>query len=281
VGLLQIQVGSTGQFLPISAQDSSLTTGDGLPGLEFDTPGLECSYDRPDTGSVPVALADMTLGVWASGGFKEVDAADQPGDYHLGIPNAALVPGARWVRVHLRGAADMAPVILLVELVTEDLAAVAGRLPAALVGGRMDASVGAMANDVVTAAAIAADAIGASELAAGAVTEIQAGLSTLDAAGVRAAVGLAAANLDAQLDALPTANEGAAALLDLANGVATGRTVRQILRGLASALLGLSSGNVPGEAGELLFRDVNDTKDAIAATVDESGNRTAIVLDLT
>jgi hypothetical protein len=52
------------------------------------------------------------------------------------------------------------------------------RLPAALVGGRIDASVGAMANNVVTAAAIAADAIGASELAADAVAEIQTGLAT-------------------------------------------------------------------------------------------------------
>ena len=34
-----------------------------------------------------------------------------------------------------------------------------GRIPAALVGGRMDASVGAMATDVLTAAAIAADAV--------------------------------------------------------------------------------------------------------------------------
>ena len=46
------------------------------------------------------------------------------------------------------------------------------RLPAALVGGRMDASVGAMATGVVTADAVAANAIGASELAADAVTEI-------------------------------------------------------------------------------------------------------------
>lgn len=81
------------------------------------------------------------------------------------------------------------------------------RLPTSLVSGRIDASVGAMANDVVTAAAIAADAIGSSELAASAVTEIQSGLSTLDAAGVRAAVGLASANLDTQLDALPTTAE--------------------------------------------------------------------------
>ena len=48
-----------------------------------------------------------------------------------------------------------------------------GRIPAALVGGRIDASVGAMASEVVTATAIAADAIGASELAADAVTEIR------------------------------------------------------------------------------------------------------------
>lgn len=50
------------------------------------------------------------------------------------------------------------------------------RLPAALVGGRIDASVGAMANDVVTAAAIAPDAIGASELAASAIAEIADGV---------------------------------------------------------------------------------------------------------
>jgi hypothetical protein len=46
------------------------------------------------------------------------------------------------------------------------------RLPAALVSGRMDSDVGAMQANVVTAAAIAADAIGASELSAAAATEI-------------------------------------------------------------------------------------------------------------
>lgn len=63
------------------------------------------------------------------------------------------------------------------------------RIPAALVSGRIDASVGAMATDTLTAAALAGDAV----------TEIQSGLSTLDAAGVRAAVGLSVANLDTQL----------------------------------------------------------------------------------
>ena len=139
-----------------------------------------------------------------------------------------------------------------------------GRLPAALVSGRMDASVGAMAADVMTAAAAAADLT----------TELQSGLATaaaldavdnfidteigaiittlgtpagvslaadiaaieaqtddigaagagltaaddailtaivalndLSAANVRTAVGLASANLDTQLDALPTNTE--------------------------------------------------------------------------
>ena len=75
------------------------------------------------------------------------------------------------------------------------------RLPAALVGGRMDASVGVMQNNVVTAAAIATDAIDNDALAGNAVTNAS-GLSTLDAAGVRAAVGLGNPDLDTQLTAI-------------------------------------------------------------------------------
>lgn len=52
------------------------------------------------------------------------------------------------------------------------------RLPAALVSGRMDVSVGAMAADVITSSALAASAV----------TEIQTGLSTLSAADVSGAV---------------------------------------------------------------------------------------------
>lgn len=77
------------------------------------------------------------------------------------------------------------------------------------VGGNVTGSVGSIATGgiaaasfaagAIDAAAIATDAIGANELAASAITEIQSGLSTLDAAGVRTAVGLASANLDTQL----------------------------------------------------------------------------------
>jgi len=92
------------------------------------------------------------------------------------------------------------------------------------VGGNVVGSVGSVASGGITsgsfaagainAAAIATDAIDADAIAADAVTEIQAGLSTLNAAGVRSAIGLASANLDTQLDALPTAAENADAVWD-------------------------------------------------------------------
>lgn len=196
---------------------------------------------------------------------------------------------------------------------TEDIQA---RLPAALVGGRMDSSVGAMATNVLTAAALATDAV----------TEIQSGLALaadlatvagyldteiaailadtnelqtdwvnggrldllidaikaktdtiptfptnfaalginasghvsrvtlvdttttntdmLTAAGIRSAVGLASANLDSQLDALPTAAENADAVWDESTvGHATASTYGLLLAdGAADALeaLGLT-----------------------------------------
>lgn len=58
--------------------------------------------------------------------------------------------------------------------VETDTADIQTRIPATLVTGRIDASVGAVATGAITAGGIAADAIGASELAADAVAEIAA-----------------------------------------------------------------------------------------------------------
>lgn len=78
-----------------------------------------------------------------------------------------------------------------------------GRLPAALVSGRIDASVGAMAANVLTATAINADAITAAKVAADVTTEIQSGLAT--AASIAALNNLSAAQVNAEVvDALAT-----------------------------------------------------------------------------
>jgi hypothetical protein len=99
--------------------------------------------------------------------------------------------------------------------------------------------------------------------------------SGLDAAGVRAAIGLASANLDDQLDALPTAAENADAVHDEAVDGAT--TFRQSLRLMNSALAGKASGLGTSTA---TFRDLADSKDRIVATVDADGNRTAVTRDV-
>lgn len=99
------------------------------------------------------------------------------------------------------------------------------RIPAALVGGRMDASIGAMAANVLTAAAMAADA--SAEIAA---------------------------------TWLATVVEGA-------------HTLGDYMRLFAGVLTGKSSG---GGTTTVAFRDVADTKNRISATVDASGNRTAV-----
>ena len=55
---------------------------------------------------------------------------------------------------------------------------VQGRLPVALVGGRMDSDVAAIQSDVITASAIASDAIGSLELSSAAVLEIATSLGS-------------------------------------------------------------------------------------------------------
>lgn len=74
----------------------------------------------------------------------------------------------------------------------------------------------------------------------------------------------------------PTAAQNATELLDQAAGVETNRTVRGALRLILSACVGKMSG---GATTTNTFRDTNDSKDRITATVDADGNRSAVTLD--
>jgi hypothetical protein len=77
---------------------------------------------------------------------------------------------------------------------------------------------------------------------------------------------------------IPTANQNAAAVLDLAAGVETGLTLRQAVRLIVAAAAGKLSG---AATTTIVIRNaVADSKDRITATVDASGNRSAITVDL-
>ncbi|WP_292471985.1 hypothetical protein [Mesorhizobium sp.] len=75
---------------------------------------------------------------------------------------------------------------------------------------------------------------------------------------------------------IPTANQNADALLDRASGIEPGLTPRQGWRLWSAALLGKAHGLGTGTA---IFRDTSDTKDRINASVDQDGNRLAVILD--
>lgn len=76
----------------------------------------------------------------------------------------------------------------------------------------------------------------------------------------------------------PTANAIADALLDRADGVETGFTLRQATRLILAAAAAKLSG---AATTTVSIRDVGDTKNRIVATVDSDGNRSAVTLDAT
>lgn len=120
---LLIKKGTTSKRIAIFIQDSSSTTGAGLTGLTNASSGLVAYYWREDAGNVggtAITLASATLGTFTSGGFKEKDSSNLPGFYEFGIPDAALAAGAKWVVVMLKGATNMAPLPIEVQLTDFD-----------------------------------------------------------------------------------------------------------------------------------------------------------------
>lgn len=83
--------------------------------------------------------------------------------------------------------------------------------------------------------------------------------------------------IPALIDALPTAAENAAALLDLSDGVEVGLTPRQALRLFAAALGGVLSG---ADTTTITIKGAGVATARVTATVDSDGNRSAVTLNL-
>lgn len=117
---LSRRVGSTSEIWQIFIADSSSTTGAGLAGLVFNSASLTAYYHRDtDTTATAISLATMTVGTFTSSGFKEIDATNMPGWYQFCPPNAALASGAKSCGFHLKGATNMAPLPIEVDLQTQ------------------------------------------------------------------------------------------------------------------------------------------------------------------
>lgn len=101
------------------------------------------------------------------------------------------------------------------------------------------------------------------------------GFSTLDAAGVRTAVGLASANLDTQIGTLATSAAVNAQVLDVLNvdTLIDGKTIVEALQIAGSILAGEVSG---AGTGTETFKGLDGETDRVVVTVDEDGNRTGV-----
>lgn len=187
-----IQKDAVSRIEYIFIQDSSVTTGAGKTGLVFNTASLTAYYVRAGAAAVAITLVTQTVtGAFSSGGFVEVDATNMPGIYRLDVPNAAFATGVDKVALMLKGAANMAPVLLEYQLTGFDPAALtwmasytqptgflAATFPAGTVANTTNITAGTIATatavttvnglaaGVITAASIAADAITDAKVAA-------------------------------------------------------------------------------------------------------------------
>lgn len=354
----------TAAAIATDAIDADALAADAVAEINATVDTALSDYDAPTNAEMVAAFTEIKGATWSSAtdtleairdrgdaawitatGFSTHSAADVwtsgtrtlTANTNLNDPTAAAIADAVWDEVqsgHVTAGTFGRYLDAQVANVEADTQNIQSRLPASLVSGRIDASVGAMATDTLTAAALAADAVSeiqsglatsasisalndisaadvATELATydgptnaemvAAFTEIKGatwssitdtleairdrgdaawitatGFSTLDAAGVRTAIGLASANLDTQLAAIPTASENATGLLDLANGVEAGITLRQAQRVQLAEASGVVS--LPTST-QVLFKSPAGTVNRIDATVTSAGARTSVTLD--
>lgn len=241
---------------------------------------------------------------WATNPDVTSTFAILPGAQSIGVNGDTAQTGDAYAIVNsgTHGNAALKTLIDTVDnFVDTEIADIQARLPAALVGGRIDSSVGAMAANVLTAAAINADAITDAKVAAdvtiaavtGAVGSVTGGVTvttnndktgyalgvggigaTAFAAGAIDAAAIAADAIGASELAADAANEIRDAVFARAFSAAYGSyTLDELLKLFAAVLVGKASGMATATA---TFRNLADTADTVVATVDANGNRTAV-----
>lgn len=117
-----IKAGATSQSIYVCILDSTSTTGGRKTGLAYNTASLTAYYTLNGGSATAITLATLAAAnsAYSSGGFKEVDATNQPGIYRLDLPNAAIASGPSVV-VTLKGASGMVQVDVDIQLVAVDL----------------------------------------------------------------------------------------------------------------------------------------------------------------
>jgi len=274
---LTIKKGSTDVTVYCFIQASNVTTGAGLTGLTFETANLVASYVRPLAARAAITLTTLAAAdsAHSDGGFKEIDATNMPGVYRLDLPDAVCATGVNSVVVMLKGAENMSPLLLEIQLTDFDLNSTSNA-----VGTAASVTAGVtLADDAITSAKFdesTAFPVKSADTGATAIARVGADSDTLE-------------TLSNQMDAIKTETASiledtgtdgvvltAGAVDAILDEVVVGTyTMRQLLTVFASALAGKLSG---GGTTTLTFRGINDASDVIVATVDANGNRSDLTI---
>lgn len=241
------------------------------------------------TGVHHVAIDLSSSGTYAAGSECQVvlSGSTIDGQTVNAVLGSFSIERAGGVLALLKGTNSLAQIRTDIAGVQTDTDNIQTRLPAALVGGRMDANVGAVANDAITAAGLASDVgseIGTAVWATGtrSLTVLDEDSTSIDLdATIRGAVGLSSANLDTQLDALPTAVENATAVWGAGARTLTAldedsttidldATVRAAV-GLAAANLDTQLGAIDANVDAIL--DDTGTSGVVVASASKTGYR--------
>lgn len=117
---LQIVRGAASQRLQLYLKSASTAYPSPLTGLAYNTPGLRAAWFRDgDAVATPILLTSGTAGVFAAGGFLEIDAINLPGLYELGVPDAVWI-GATRATLVISGAAGLVEEVIEVQLTGND-----------------------------------------------------------------------------------------------------------------------------------------------------------------
>lgn len=285
----------------------------GTPETGLTIANIDATYVRNRAAAVKndlTALAAVTTAHTDNQGI-EIDATNAPGLYRIDFPDAAFATGVDKVILSIT-CTGCDPAMMFIELtdnevvdvytrigapagasISADVAAVKtetasiqtdtndiqARIPAALVSGRMDSSVGAMAANVITAAATAADFT--TEVTTGLALEatLATGITYIDTevaaikaktdnlpaspAAVGSAMTLTSGERDSVADALLARN--------VSGGSSAGRTVKQALHILRN--------KTSIAAGTLTVTDVDDTTSSWTAAVTTTAGNPISAID--
>lgn len=291
-----IKKGTTSKKVRVFIGDSSVTTGAGKTALVYNTASLVAYYIRDgDSNETAITLATATLGTWTSGGFLLVDDTNMPGTYELGIPDAVLATGCNHVEIMLKGAANMSPCFISIELVSYDpndaVRAGLTALPNVAFG-----ATGGLSNAIVRASTAQAGAAGTITLdaSASAVDDFYNRCLIRTTGGTGASqsrlvsdyvgatkVATITPNWATTPDNTTTFEVLPAGLVDLSAAgvdlvvVESGINLRQALALIGAATAGKVSG---ADTATVTIKNMDGTTTRIVATVDADGNRSALTL---